>query len=647
MSNQVSPSDELQPPLQPANDAPLHDALAALPPEPSPPQPSNLIQQHPQIITIQQPQSLANQQPDTEDQMYQPGMQMYLPNTAMFQPMPPFLHDPGIYQQAPGAFQGNYQPPPGAFQGMPQLVPGSYQGMPQPVPGSYQGIPEPVPGSYQWMQPVPGAYLGMHPATIGMHPLPPPPQVSHAAIISSIKSSTGFSSPSESQIIPKLKRILPFNGTALKDSMIIGIDKLIELNRTLASFNPQHPMNFLHIIITDGADNCSTNQFTSVVTAIENQRNQLGSRCKTVIIGIDLDRIPVGRAQLKLIEAAFEDVSVYDINVVDLSNILDRIRLEINLVAEHISIEAQHPSGAMIEAQAAQVVASGRISRQKYAVLFNLDMSYSMLDSRWSKLVKSIEDFFIHLCEQDLVNAQLFNDRVCSIDEALEYCEKERMNSPGLTNKWNASLCGPWTGTKLQCLAICCLPGLGPACMQCAIKSTYSEWGGLDAYCIACTFGCFGLAYNRYAFRKKFGIEYSFVKDCLLHTFLCPFAIMQEFTEVSIRNKSLGQGWVMTLCHWFKDLRLCLAFLCAFELCFLMIPLYQGTNRRLYNHNKGCCSACLIGCIPVFGPAYNRCQLRKHYKLPGCYLQDLLLYCFYWPCALIQENFEVKVAITF
>ena len=55
------------------------------------------------------------------------------------------------------------------------------------------------------------------------------------------------------------------------------------------------------------------------------------------------------------------------------------------------------------------------ISRQKFAVVFNLDISYSMNGSRWNAVKNSVRNFIQSMQQDDLVSCLVFNDKVTLI----------------------------------------------------------------------------------------------------------------------------------------------------------------------------------------------------------------------------------------
>lgn len=85
-----------------------------------------------------------------------------------------------------------------------------------------------------------------------------------------------------------------------------------------------------------------------------------------------------------------------------------------------------------------------------------------------------------------------------------------------------------------MCLFAWCVP-CGGVCMQALdAKSVFSEdkSAGMKACLLAWCCCCFGAAYNRTQLRNKYGLEGSYLVDCLLHWFCGVCAVTQEWQHV-------------------------------------------------------------------------------------------------------------------
>lgn len=80
-----------------------------------------------------------------------------------------------------------------------------------------------------------------------------------ALVAGQLFASCGFQ-PAESTNIPALMKMLsPNGGTAMRDSLIQGCQLMLKLNNALKQMDMAEHYNFVHVILTDGADCNSKN----------------------------------------------------------------------------------------------------------------------------------------------------------------------------------------------------------------------------------------------------------------------------------------------------------------------------------------------------------------------------------------------------
>jgi hypothetical protein len=72
-------------------------------------------------------------------------------------------------------------------------------------------------------------------------------------------AACGFQSAEKTTIPTVLKRISPDGGTAMRDSLIEGCKLMLKLNQVLKEMDSDSHWNFVHVILTDGADCSSKN----------------------------------------------------------------------------------------------------------------------------------------------------------------------------------------------------------------------------------------------------------------------------------------------------------------------------------------------------------------------------------------------------
>lgn len=72
-------------------------------------------------------------------------------------------------------------------------------------------------------------------------------------------AACGFQ-PAQNTTIPStLKKINPTGGTAMRDSLVEGCKLMLKLNQVLKDISSDSHWNFVHVILTDGADCDSKN----------------------------------------------------------------------------------------------------------------------------------------------------------------------------------------------------------------------------------------------------------------------------------------------------------------------------------------------------------------------------------------------------
>lgn len=245
-----------------------------------------------------------------------------------------------------------------------------------------------------------------------------------ALIAASIFAKEGYIPAGQSPLLSQLDQIEPFGDTAMLSSMKACLDRIMRVNSVLAEIDLGNAFNFVHIVITDGVDNQSTATIQDVAGLFMAIGQMLPvERCKTYIIGIDLDQDPRCRAQLDLLDqVGGENCEKYDIESVEIEQVFARISVSLGVQRQVSMALVAGPGGAglLVQQRARSVLA---ISRNNFAVLFNLDISGSMSGQRWARVKSSVRSFMGGLSHSDLVSCVCFNGEVMSIDRALEESE--------------------------------------------------------------------------------------------------------------------------------------------------------------------------------------------------------------------------------
>lgn len=241
-----------------------------------------------------------------------------------------------------------------------------------------------------------------------------------ALLAAAFFNKEGYEPAKQSNILQALEQINPWGDTAMLSSMLACLNRIMRLNGVLGQIGLQNSFNFLHIVITDGVDNesrASIEQVGSVLMLIGAKLPV--DRCKTIIIGIDLDEDPECRAQLDALNMlGGENCQKYDVDSVQMGQVFDGIKVSLGIQRQtSMAVVQQGGQTGMMFTQTARPVIS--VQRPNFAVLFNLDISGSMSGTRWNRVKASVSSFMSSLSETDLVSCVCFNGDVMSVDYAV------------------------------------------------------------------------------------------------------------------------------------------------------------------------------------------------------------------------------------
>ena len=238
-----------------------------------------------------------------------------------------------------------------------------------------------------------------------------------AYIAGALLVSLGFNTVENTTLLSSLSKIQPSGNTAMRDSLLMGISLILKLNTALAQLGMHENWHFLHILITDGEDTSSKATLAQTIDgAWQVGQNIPRDRCRTVVIGIDLQRKSAAERQLAAIGESGCEVYA-DVSSLNISSLFDHIRVS-------LGIERQYAVGVVAggDGRAAMVVGAQdravmQVTRQPYAVVFNLDISGSMQGARWKRVIESVKQFLSQMPGDDLVAGLCFNETVMFASE--------------------------------------------------------------------------------------------------------------------------------------------------------------------------------------------------------------------------------------
>lgn len=233
-----------------------------------------------------------------------------------------------------------------------------------------------------------------------------------AHLTGAVYRDLGFDTVSNTNLRSCLKRIGPTSTTALRDSLLVGTQMMMELHRVLTAIGTAQHWHFLHIVITDGADVGSLNTLETTGVMMHAIGQVIGSKfLKTVFIGIDVDQDRQAIRELgALVALGREFTDFHCASSTNLDQIFDRIRISVGMQRTTIGIRTENQYFA-----AQHQRTSVTVSRENYVVLFNCDMSGSMAGGRWARVCSAVDRFLNFMAPTDLVAGLAFNDNVSLI----------------------------------------------------------------------------------------------------------------------------------------------------------------------------------------------------------------------------------------
>ena len=172
---------------------------------------------------------------------------------------------------------------------------------------------------------------------------------------------------------------------------------------------------FLYIVLTDGEDTSSQASLRDIQNIYRKMGQEIGDEMfKTFFIGINLEY----RAQRELqsiANVAGDCAELFNCRDVEISDIFQRIKLSVGLETR---IAIASDGNNIVGARADRVVLQAE--KQKFLVLFDLDMRGSMIGQRWRLLQDALAQFFNVLEDSDMIGCVLFNHKaVCITGEVL------------------------------------------------------------------------------------------------------------------------------------------------------------------------------------------------------------------------------------
>lgn len=124
----------------------------------------------------------------------------------------------------------------------------------------------------------------------------------------------GYESADTSSLPAQLRQINPKGSTAMRDAVVQGTLLMLDLFKVINDQRLAENWEFVHVILTDGGDNCSKVTMQETQAVLKLIHDQLkGLNLKIIFIGVDVDSRTVLTLKT-LASAAGENGKYYDIN---------------------------------------------------------------------------------------------------------------------------------------------------------------------------------------------------------------------------------------------------------------------------------------------------------------------------------------------
>jgi Mg-chelatase subunit ChlD len=226
-------------------------------------------------------------------------------------------------------------------------------------------------------------------------------------------SGLGFEFADKSILPSRLKSLKPDGSTAMRDAIMLATKVMIDLGGVISQIGGRELWNFVHVVLTDGDDNASKtilDDACAVMYAIGQTLKV--STLKTYFIGVDL--APNSKAAREISALALsggENADYFNINGVQINDIFEKIKVNVGLLQRTGMVGVASGNAAFVAYQQT-VDPVIFVEKQRYVVLFTLDISGSMAGNKWTRVCESVEKFVSYLGNEDLVGAIVFNDTV-------------------------------------------------------------------------------------------------------------------------------------------------------------------------------------------------------------------------------------------
>eukprot|EP01083_Nonionella_stella_P316834 1150968_1 len=217
-------------------------------------------------------------------------------------------------------------------------------------------------------------------------------------------------------LLDVLKSEQPKGQRALRDAIAFSILKMVSfIGLTSKGRLSVLGHKIIHIVLTDGVDNNSQRPLDDIKDFYHRLGSYIGDRfLKSYFIGIDLGSQE--RRELQSIADLAGELG----DAAELLNCDDAKKLSDIFSHITLSLGIEKRVALNTDGTDAEETFYLKEERQRFFVLFNLDMGSSMRGTRWNSLLSALNLFFAKLDESDVIGCVLFNhEALCITGERL------------------------------------------------------------------------------------------------------------------------------------------------------------------------------------------------------------------------------------
>jgi len=199
----------------------------------------------------------------------------------------------------------------------------------------------------------------------------------------------------------------------MRDAVICGSELMIRLNAVITELGVGSVWNFVHVVLTDGDDGHSsqTLEETCAIMYLIGQTVKVSS-LKTYFIGVGLTPGSMATRELQaLANCGGENAEFLNINNSEINDIFEQIKVSIGLLERTQMVGIANDRAAILAVKK-EVNPFLVLEKQRFVVLFTLDMSGSMSGDKWRRVNESVGNFISQLGNEDLVAGIVFNEAV-------------------------------------------------------------------------------------------------------------------------------------------------------------------------------------------------------------------------------------------